>query len=404
MSEQVSLFGDHVAVVNKSDDAILVYRKQSNGWNRVATLTTSGNEKIHDVVLYRDVIVGKSVNKLLVYEKNGSWTNRSESVVIRPPGVSVSSVTLSENMIVAHSIGSNSSQNAYYSYEREDTWPSLPTSTFGVGTSVAACLSLDRNVLVASTYQNGNSPKYSIDVYEKQATWTKVATLLQRGPTSLDQYNPKPTKFGVDIHRNTIIVGGEERTDNFIGIAYIFEKTGNSWKNFALTARLRSATGSRYSDFGRNVSISDKRVIVYASSGICLYEKPLQGWHNMNNESVLLTGEFTEGEADIHGDVVVATHAYDVNGSSKPIRIYQLDSYYTEPCASSYFSQSFIATTGQTRKIVSGSVSVGGNVEPQGKATFHAIETVLLPNFHAKPGSTLTITPKSCGEIYNQVE
>jgi hypothetical protein len=105
----------------------------------------------------------------------------------------------------------------------------------------------------------------------------------------------------VAIDGNTVVVGASKPFNHLTGEAYVFVKTGGSWKNMTQTAVLTASDGAGGNDFGSAVAISGSTVVVgapqasvngnQAQGKAYVFVKPSTGWKNMTETAILLASD-----------------------------------------------------------------------------------------------------------------
>lgn len=400
--EGITVYEDYIVAPSRNSGQAYVYKKGNSSWIRVATLRTSDGGAIHRTAMYGNTIVCSGLNKLYIYEKGSSeWSSRQETEFISLPK-QIRKIDFQGNTIAV----AVNFQEVYIYEKSSNGWSNNPTAIIDPGINNSLDIALDGNTVVVGYLYN------QVVVIEKQGTWKQVAYWL----ADETLYDDEPTDLRmcqVAIDNNTIVVGAIDEAkpqgSNDLRAVYVYEKPSRGWSdNLQSIAKLVNS-GERDHFFARDVTISGKNIIAYGGYGMYLFEKPEQGWRSMNSETIRLLGDNSRwannGEVVAYESRVVSTDGYTGdNGSVTSMYIYDLDAYYTEPCISEFNERNFIAAAGENKEITSGKISVRGTVRANATTKFTAIETVLRPGFHAQSGSTLFITPTSCGEIYHQLE
>jgi hypothetical protein len=99
----------------------------------------------------------------------------------------------------------------------------------------------------------------------------------------------------VGISGGTVVVGAYGH-NNFQGVAYVFVKPSNGWKNMTQTAELSSSDGAGSDDFGFSAAIIGDTIVIGApnarnSKGSAyVFVEPSSGWTNMTQTSELIAG------------------------------------------------------------------------------------------------------------------
>ena len=400
--EGIAVYEDYIVAPSRNSGQAYVYKKGNSSWIRVATLRTSDGGAIHRTTMYGNTIVCSGLNKLYIYEKGSSeWSSRQETKFISLPK-QIRGIDFQGNTIAV----AVNFQKVYIYEKSSSGWSNNPAAIIDPGINNSLDIALDGNTVVVGYLYN------QVVVIEKQGTWKQVAYWL----ADETLYDDEPTDLRmcrVDIDNNTIVVGAIDEAkpqgSNDLRAVYVYEKPSQGWFNNLRPVAKLVNSGERDHFFARDVTISGKNIIAYGGYGMYLFEKPEQGWRSMNSETIRLLGDNSRwannGEVVAYESRVVSTDGYTGdNGSVTSMYIYDLDAYYTEPCISEFNERNFIAAAGENKEITSGKISVRGTVRANATTKFIAIETVLRPGFHAQSGSTLFITPTSCGEIYHQLE
>jgi FG-GAP repeat len=119
--------------------------------------------------------------------------------------------------------------------------------------------------------------------------------------TASDGANDDYFGASVAIDGNTVVVGASKPFNHLTGEAYVFVKTGGSWKNMTQTAVLTASDGAGGNDFGSAVAISGSTVVVgapqasvngnQAQGKAYVFVKPSTGWKNMTETAILLASD-----------------------------------------------------------------------------------------------------------------
>jgi hypothetical protein len=139
--------------------------------------------------------------------------------------------------------------------------------------------------------------------------------------TASDGANSDDFGTSVAIDGNTIVVGAPRSANRLIGEAYVFVKSGSSWKNMTQTATLTASDGAEGNYFGAAVAIGGNTVVVgspaatvngnFAQGETYVFVRPSKGWTNMTETAILLASDggpectFGSGVGISGGTVVV---------------------------------------------------------------------------------------------------
>ena len=197
-------------------------------------------------------------------------------------------------------------------------------------------------VVIGAVYNDDNgSNSGTVYIYEKPPTGWEDTTQENA------RLNPSTVghAFGesVAISGDTIVIGAESEGEvqGETGVAYIYEKPAGGWRDSDReTAMLKASDAGSGDYFGRSVAISGDTVIIGAfkednintdSGAAYIYEKPINGWVDSNQERAKLKASDADKydkfgySVAISGDTVVIGARFDdeINEDSGAAYIYE---------------------------------------------------------------------------------
>jgi hypothetical protein len=144
--------------------------------------------------------------------------------------------------------------------------------------------------------------------------------------------------YSVAISGNTIVVGAPEAPfPAATGVAYVFEKGEDGWKNMNQTARLTASDGADGDSLGYSVAISGNTIVAgaplveigsnYAQGAAYMFVKPRSGWADMTETAKLTAFNGAEEDAlgtsvSISGNTVVVGAPYGTSSHEGAIYLF----------------------------------------------------------------------------------
>jgi hypothetical protein len=273
-----AIIGAHLDNVNGTDSgSAYIFKNHKKGWVQQAKLTPDDGAAIDwfgSVAIFEDyAIVGKlgddengsNSGAAYIFKRDGiTWTQQTK--LTPEDGASgdwfgVLPAIFGNYAIIGAPFDNNAKGAAYVFKRTEETWTEkdkltpddgAPGDCFGVALSIYE----DYAVIGAPYYENGSGAAY---IFKRTGEiWIQEAKLTPNDPT-------EGALFGgsVSIYQDYVISGAykADNHDTKSGAAYIFKRTGTTWKQ---ETKLSSSDGSEGDWFGYSVSIHDNYAIVGA--------------------------------------------------------------------------------------------------------------------------------------------
>ena len=132
-----------------------------------------------------------------------------------------------------------------------------------------------------------------------QSGWTNMYQTAKL--TASDGLGGDDFGCSVSISGNTVVVGASGATigaNSEQGAAYVFKEPFLGWSNMTQTAKLTSAEGKAYDEFGQSVSTSGNTVVVAPGDYrgmVYVFTQPSSGWTNMTQTAILTASDDASG-------------------------------------------------------------------------------------------------------------
>ncbi len=333
----VSIYGDYAIVSaaykGKGKGAAYIFKRDGNSWKEQQMLF-AGDEKKVDIFAYRVAISeefafvsspwdddkGEDTGSVYIFRRTGeSWTRQAK---LYPHGQWIKwccfgySVAISGDYLVVGSPFEEEARGAVYIFKREgDTWDEqakLESSDWARGDSFGQVVSISGDYVIATAPTRGNCTGSAYVFKRNDDTWKEQAILTADDDRAGDYFG-----YSASICGDHAIVGAVGPKDELIGAAYIFVRSGTSWKQ---QAKLMPDDAAKGDCFGFSVCISGDYAIVgaYGSRGIYGFLREGNLWKQVSKQasSDVVNDSFGYAVA-LSGDyAIIGAPSADVNGEA----------------------------------------------------------------------------------------
>ena len=335
--EIISGGGNFALSHNQSKEILVVFNPSSTGVKQ-ANLFASGNYPCNDAIAFlagtgdppnqkitasdgsSGDFFGKSVNISGDYSVVGAYGDdnhglnsgtayifeRTENGLVQRARLTASdnaqsdyfgySVSISGDYAI---IGAPHNEAAYIFEKPGQGWTDMNETTKLIaadsrtGIDFGDSVSISGNHAVVGASRNGPGSAY---IFERtMGGWIQRAKLTASDGKSYDYFG-----CSVGISGDSTVVGARQ-ADGYgesSGSAYIFEKPNGGWTDMTESAKLSATDCSTGKELGYSVGISGNYAIVGTryNEAAYIFEKPNEGWTDMTETEILLSGDISSNQ------------------------------------------------------------------------------------------------------------
>lgn len=245
-AERMVMDGDTLAVAGEQVHVYVRNPESSWGWALQASFPGALSGLSGDTLLISNEVFTRT---------GGEWTLQA---TLMPADVRATRGVLSGDTVALASSGSGTTDSgAVYIFERTgDVWEEQATLTAAVPTSrdlfgAPLTMSIDTLAIGCVGDRDGGLDSGAVYIFERDgASWSQQAKLTSSDPAPSDRFGAS-----ISLAGDTLVVGaaGDDDDGSASGSAYVFARTGSSWSQ---QAKLNASDANADGLFGFSVSVS----------------------------------------------------------------------------------------------------------------------------------------------------